>query len=104
MATHSSILRVDHPNLKLLADIYHMSKENEPYEVLLENADILRHIHVSEYPSHGYPGREDGKCVREFADVLRRCEYDGRVTIECYIDDFASDVNATAPFMKEVFK
>ena len=96
--------RVDHPNLKLLADIYHMSKENEPYEVLLANADILRHIHVSEYPSHGYPGREDGKCVREFADVLRRCEYDGRVTIECYIDDFASDVNATAPFMKEVFK
>ena len=33
--------RVDHPNLKLLADIYHMSKENEPYEVMLENAKIL---------------------------------------------------------------
>ena len=96
--------RVNHPNLKLLADIYHMSKENEPYEVLLNHADILRHIHVSEYPSHGYPGREDGVCVRQFADVLKQCGYDGRVTIECHWTDYAKDVNATAPFMKEVFK
>lgn len=96
--------RVDHPNLKLLADIYHMSKENEPYEVLLKNADILRHVHVSEYPSHYYPGRDGGECVRQFADVLRRCGYEGRVTIECYWNDYAEEVNATAPFMKEVFK
>lgn len=97
------VRRVNHPNLKLLADIYHMSKEDEPYEALLKNADILSHVHVSEYPSHYYPGRDGGEKVRQFADALKQCRYNGRVTIECYFNDYADEVNRTVPFMKEVF-
>lgn len=97
------VRRVDHPCVRLLGDIYHMSKENEPYEALGKNADILQHAHVSEYPSHYYPGRDGGDCVRRFGQALQACGYHGRVTIECYFDDYAKEAAAAVPFMREVF-
>lgn len=97
------VRRVNHPNIQLLADIYHMSKESEPYTVLSQHADCLKHVHVSEYPSHFYPGRDGGKAVRQFSEALKAVGYNGRVTIECYFDDYAKEVTATVPFMREVF-
>ena len=97
------VRRIQHPNLKLLADAYHMHCENEPLTALVKNDDVLTHIHVAEPPARIYPNAEGGSYLRTFGAVLRGTAYSGRVTIECKFTDFVSEIKAAQPFMKEVF-
>ncbi len=97
------VRRLNLPNLKLLADAYHMYREDEPLTVLVENEDILRHVHVAEPPDRLIPNRAGGDYLRTFGAVLGGTPYSGRVTIECRYEDFASDVRMAYPFMREVF-
>lgn len=97
------VRRLNLPNLKLLADAYHMYREQEPLTVLVENEDILRHIHVAEVPDRVIPNKTGGDYLRTFGAVLAGTSYDGRVTIECTYQNFAADVQAAYPFMRAVF-
>ena len=97
------VRRLNLPNLKLLADAYHMYREDEPMTVLVENEDILQHIHVAEPPDRLIPNQTGGEYLRTFGAVLNGTTYRGRVTIECRYKDFESDVRMAYPFMREVF-
>ena len=94
--------KLDLPNLKCLADAYHMFKEEEPATILIEVAKYLTHVHVSD-GDRGYPGRDGGEYLRQFSAELKKSGYTGRVSAECGFKDFIKESVLVCEFMKEVF-
>lgn len=73
--------RVGHPNVKLLADLYHVAAEEEPFANVARAGSRLAHIHVAT-PSipetapglaYDFPG---------YFRALREAGYEGRVSVE----------------------
>ncbi len=78
----AAIIRaVDHPNVRLLADFYHMSQEGDTPEDLKAAADLLVHVEIAEKNGRTYPGVK-GDDFRPFFRVLRDAGYNGAVSIE----------------------
>jgi sugar phosphate isomerase/epimerase len=75
------IRAVDHPNIRLLADFYHMSQEGDTPEDLKAAADLLVHVEIAEKEGRTYPGVK-GDDFRPFFRVLRDAGYNGAVSIE----------------------
>ncbi len=94
------VRRLNLPSLKLLGDTYHMYAEGEPPEVLFENRDILRHVHVAEPESRSAP--TDCPYLRQIGSALRRAGYTGRVAMEC-TGDFRENVRNAAPVLRKLF-
>ena len=93
--------RLDLPNLKVLADVFHMYLEDESLDVIGACGDMLRHVHISDPVKRTPP--EDCEYLRETADALRKAGYTGRVSIEAGFSDFVSQVQQAQPLMRELF-
>ena len=74
--------RVDHPNVKLLADSYHFYKSDNALESLAWNAPHLRHIHVATSPDRLAPGMQEWD-LTEFFSVLKHSDYSCGISVEC---------------------
>ena len=88
-------LNLDH--VKLLADGYHMSKEGEPYSVLVENRDILTHCHIAS-ADRKIPGTTDYEAG--FLETLKEIGYDGIVTVECGFGNFREEAKLAAEWLR----
>ncbi len=73
--------RVAHPNIHLLADYYHVMDAKEDLQVLVDNADILRHMHIAS-PERKFPLPSDGHDYGPLAKALKAANYNGRMSIE----------------------
>ena len=90
------VREVDHPNVRLLVDAYHVARENEDLSVLDDCGGILRHVHVATYESRKAPGAEDCD-LGPFVKKLKEIGYAGRLSIEAQWDaDSMSEDAATA--------
>lgn len=72
---------INRPEIRVLADFYHMDEEQEPVSELASNAAWLRHIHVADTgrlnPGSGsYP-------YADFATNLSKAQYGGMISVEC---------------------
>ena len=72
---------VNRPEIRILADFYHMDEESETFDALIRNADLLAHVHLADtgrrHPGSGsydYPG---------FFGALKAAGYTGRLSVEC---------------------
>jgi sugar phosphate isomerase/epimerase len=82
-----------HPSVRLLADIYHMLRENEGPEALIAAGPLLRHVHVAERERRTPPGVA-GDDFRPYLRALRRAGYAGAISIECRWGDIAAELPA----------
>jgi len=82
-----------HPNVRLLADIYHMLREGEGPDALVAAGPLLRHIHIAERDRRTPPGVA-GDDFRPYLRALRRAGYAGAISIECRWDDIAAELPA----------
>jgi sugar phosphate isomerase/epimerase len=73
--------RVNHPNVRLLFDIYHMLQNGEDPNDLRKVAPLLRHGHIAEKENRTAPGVK-GDDFRPFFNVLADIGYTGRLSIE----------------------
>lgn len=74
---------VDHPNLGLHLDTYHMNiEEPDMYQPVLEGARLLRYVHIGE-SNRGYLGTGSVD-FRSFFTALRTVGYDGPITFEAF--------------------
>jgi sugar phosphate isomerase/epimerase len=73
---------VNHKNFMLLADLYHMLRENESPEDIIKYGDLLYHTHIAENKDRAAPGvnKED---FTPFFKALKKIGYKGRMSIEC---------------------
>ncbi|MDA1192645.1 MAG: sugar phosphate isomerase/epimerase [Candidatus Poribacteria bacterium] len=93
------VKRVDRPDVKVLADFYHMMEEDEPFSHMTDAGEELIHVHVADtgrlYPGSGdwdYPG---------FYAALRDGRYDSRISVECNWKDFRNEVAPAMTFLRE---
>jgi len=72
---------VNHPNLRMLVDIYHMSRENEAAEEILGAGRYIHHCHIAEFENRTGPitMKDD---FRPYFGALKRAGYRGRLSIE----------------------
>jgi sugar phosphate isomerase/epimerase len=65
---------VDHPNVGLLLDIYHMVAEGEDFGIASTARSLLGHAHFAEPRQRAFPLAAD-PTTRAFIDALRRADY-----------------------------
>jgi len=70
-----------HPNVRLLADLYHMRRAGDTPADLRAAADVLVHVEIAVLRDRTIPGT-DGDDFRPFFNVLREIGYSGLITVE----------------------
>jgi sugar phosphate isomerase/epimerase len=70
-----------HPNIRLLADLYHMAQMGDTPADLKAAMDVVVHVEIAEKAERTYPGVA-GDDFRPFFRVLREAGYHGAVSIE----------------------
>ena len=99
--------QVAHPNLALLADLYHMEVDNEPWANIIENAPVLQHIHLP-VPDLDILTTEGKPFNHElFIQTLKKTGYDGRVTVEDNskrFNNFAQEAKPVADRIRELWE
>jgi len=73
--------RLNHPQVKLLADLFHMAKVHEPFDHLSLAGNCLAHIHVAT-PAIPEVGEGEAFDFTGFFTALAVAGYDGRVSVE----------------------
>jgi len=76
------VKNVNHKNFRLLADIYHMLRENESPASIIENGDLIKHVHIAENKERAAPGTYNDD-FRPYFRALKEIDYKGQLSIEC---------------------
>lgn len=90
--------RVNRPEIRVLADFYHMDEEQEPLEALKAHRDWLAHIHVADAGRRN-PGTGSYDYDRFFGH-LRAIGYAGMISAECTVEDPEADMRHSLAFMR----
>ena len=90
--------RVAHPNIRVLADFYHMDEDEEPLDAISRFGPWLRHIHVADtgrlYSGSGsYP-------YPEFVAEVTKANYEGMISVECHWQNLETEVGASMEFLR----
>lgn len=97
------IKEVDHPNIKLLADFYHMRVEKESMDILKQtNSDVLVHTHIAKGHGRSFPLTIDEDIYKDFFQSLKEIGYDGRVSIEGRTDHLHKDGPIALKLLREL--
>jgi sugar phosphate isomerase/epimerase len=92
---------INRPNVRVLADFYHMDEEQEQLHTLVEHKDWLAHIHLADThrnsPGTGrYP-------YKEFAAQLKASGYSGMISAECSVKEPDAEFAASLAYLKQIF-
>jgi len=79
--------------VRLLADFYHMGRDNEPAEEIVRYGNLISHCHVAELAQRTPPGTA-GDDFRPFLRALRKIGYTGRISIEAKWNDLPGQIAA----------
>lgn len=90
------------PNVKLLLDLYHMFVEGEDMTILAQAEGMLWHIHLAMTEARRFPRPGDVDC-RIILSILKSVGYDGRISVEAYTNNFATDARAAQVFLRGIW-
>ncbi len=91
---------VNLPNIRLLADIYHMLQENEGPESIVAAGQLLRHCHIAESEGRSPPG-VSGDDFTPYLEALREINYSGGISIECRWQDLQDELPVAVETLKK---
>lgn len=98
------VRNLNHPNIKLLADIYHMAKENENVDAIVKNGDILLHSHIANPEGRLCPMSEEEFDYHSVKKAFEDTGYDLRMSIEPVVtDNFVESATKSIAFLKKYF-
>jgi sugar phosphate isomerase/epimerase len=80
---------VDHPNLRLCVDVYHMLKEDEPASSIAGSKGYAVYCEVAEKEARTPPGVQ-GDDFTPYIEALKQEDYSGNIVIEARWDDLAT--------------
>lgn len=73
---------VDHPAVRVLSDLYHVSFEGQSYGETRAAGSWLHHVHVAGAEGRRVPNAEDVDYLAAFFRVLKESDYSGRISVE----------------------
>lgn len=82
---------VNNPHLGVLADFFHMMRENEDPADLIKAGKLLKHCHIAEKEVRSAPGVK-GDDFTPFFKALKAMHYKGNLSIECHWDDMKTQL------------
>ncbi len=77
-----AVAQVDHPNIRLLVDIFHMLRNEESPEDIVKVGPWIAHAHIAEKADRTAPGVR-GDDFSAFFRALEKAGYKGDMSIEC---------------------
>lgn len=92
--------RVAHPNVKLLVDIFHMARNGEPPDSIVQVGRHVHHVHIAENKDRAAPGVH-GEDFRPFFRALKKTGYNDRLTIEVIWNDLAKQVGPAIATLRQ---
>ena len=95
---------VDHANIKITADFYHMRRENEPMDVLIQAGKDIAHLHIANSNGRVYPMDPSEDAYDAFFDALKKAGYQARVSVEAGTRDIEKDGPAALSVLKYFLK
>ncbi|MBX2924011.1 MAG: sugar phosphate isomerase/epimerase [Chitinophagaceae bacterium] len=98
---------VNHPNFRLNADIFHMLREGELPQSIVDAADVLAYCEIAEKQNRSLPGVK-GDDLTPYLRALRKAKYKGYIFIEGESDDPGHDIPLSFKYLtrqlEEVYK
>jgi len=73
---------VSHRNFMLLADVFHMLREDENPDNIVKYGDLIRHTHIAENIGREAPGM-NGEDFTPYFKALKEIGYEGLMSVEC---------------------
>lgn len=93
---------VNHPNIKLLADFYHMRVENEEMAIIKKAESLLRHCHIANNHERAYPLKDEEDDYKSFFGALKNVNYNERLSIEGRTQQFDIDAPVSLALLKKM--
>ena len=90
---------VNHKNFRLLADIYHMLRENESPDNIIKYGDLIRHIHIAENAGREAPGVNNEDFTPYFR-ALEEINYKGLMSVECKWKNLSGQAAPALKFLR----
>lgn len=100
---HEQVKLINHPNVKLLMDIYHVYKNEEDRDYSDELAKELYHVHWGDPETRSMQHGITDEQVK-FAELLKKMNYDGSISIEGGLPENEEHAKAAITSLKEMFK
>jgi sugar phosphate isomerase/epimerase len=95
------VRQVDHPALRLLADSFHMLKDDDPTDSIVTHGDLIKHVHTATYPNGLAPGAEPCD-LGPFFHAVVASGYDGRISIEAQSPPSPEQMAAALALMRQL--
>src|SRR5579859_1610057 len=89
-------------DVMLLADLYHLTAEHEPLEVLQSCHTLIGHVHVAD--TNRLPPGQGTADFLAFFRALRRIGYNSRITLRCEWSDFTQEAAAALALIKQTWE
>jgi sugar phosphate isomerase/epimerase len=70
------------PNIKVMADLYHVAWEDTSLEDFKNYKGYIRHAHIGKPDPRVMPSAGDGYDYKPFFDALRSANFNGRLSVE----------------------
>ena len=93
------VTAANHPHIRLLADLYHMAREQEEPDELEIYGELIRHVHIAEVAERTCPGIR-GDDFRPYLQALKYLNYYGGISIECRWQDFATELPVGTRYLR----
>ena len=77
---------INHPNFRLLADIYHMMMEDEGPDQIIKYGHLIKHTHIAEKEGRSVPGTHNEDFSAYF-EALKEVGYRGMMSVEARWED-----------------
>lgn len=96
---YSIVREVNHPNFRLLADLYHMACEEESPKSIRKAGKYLQHVHIAEKANRTPPAC-DGDDFSPYFQALRKIHYNGNISIECGWSNFEAQIGPAIEYIQ----
>ncbi|MCL2095865.1 MAG: sugar phosphate isomerase/epimerase [Oscillospiraceae bacterium] len=70
------------PNIKVMADLYHVIGEGENLDDFVNYKGCIRHAHIGKPSPRVMPSENDGYDYKPFFEALRSANFNGRMSVE----------------------
>ena len=93
----------NHPNFKLNADIFHMLREGESPQSIIDAGDLIVYCEIAEKQTRSLPGVK-GDDFKPYLRALRKANYKGYIFIEGNTTDPKNDMPLSFKYLSRQLK